>query len=428
MAAPDQPPQGAAGALLQREALFGRGQRIAGYEFALSGQLRSRAAHSRPAARRVHDELLVNSLARMDLGSLLGSRLAFVDLAPTTIASARVDVLPAINTVLMIDPGTGETVDRFVIDAVLANARTRGYQVGWCLNRPDPALPEALAHCHFVRVDACNFDGMQLSSVVRQLRNPAGAPSTTQRLVASDLATLDDFQHCFRLGFDYFQGSFVERRENWRPPASEVDRGGVMQILNALRGEADGAELASLLQKDPVLTYKFLRYINSAGMSLGATIHSLEQGLLVLGREKFYRWLSLLLFDFKDAGVIERSLTEQALVRARLMERLGSVALPSGPGQDELFLAGLFSLLDQIMGLPLAEVLAKVRVSEPVRAALTGQGGPFAPLLRLVLACEQGDVAQLAASAQELDIDEAMLNRELLDALGWVHEISEALN
>jgi EAL and modified HD-GYP domain-containing signal transduction protein len=414
-------------ALLTRKPAFERNQRIAGYEFSLPGHLRSRLTEQRASARRLHDELLGRSLAAPGIATLLGRRLAFVDLAPTSIAGPLIEQLPPQNTVLMLSATPGETLDAFVLRSVLDSATARGYQVGWCVSDPGQALPDALAACPFVQIKAQAFDGLDLGDMVRRLRPHAARTPESVRLIASGLATVDDFQHCYRLGFDLFQGSFVDNRENWHPPASEIDRTHVIQILNGLRSDADAPAIAILLQQDPVLTYKFLRYINSVSMGLSTTIQSLEQGLLVLGREKFSRWLSLLMFDFKDPGCIERSLTEQALLRGRLMERLGAQsALPKSRG-DELFLTGLFSLLDQIMGLPIAEILAKVQVGASARAALADRSGPYAALLQLVIASEAGDSERVAREASALGIDELTLNRELLDALSWVHEISEAL-
>jgi EAL and modified HD-GYP domain-containing signal transduction protein len=174
-----------------------------------------------------------------------------------------------------------------------------------------------------------------------------------------------------------------------------------------------------------VVTFKLLRYINSAANGLTQEITSIDQCLLLLGRERIYRWLSLLLFDLHNAGYRERVLTEQALVRASLMERFGDQAGSIGVNADQLFLTGLFSVLDKLLNRPLREILASVSMPQTVTDALIGDSGPIAPFLALAIACESGDPEKIAKSALACRVDETSINEEMLQALAWANTVAE---
>jgi EAL and modified HD-GYP domain-containing signal transduction protein len=303
--------------------------------------------------------------------------------------------------------------------------KEKGFRIGWRLRLSGSELPVVFEHCDFLQVMTREFDGLQLSDIVTKARAATRPGAQALELIASDIATGDDFQLCFRAGFDFFQGPFVTSRENWHPPKSELDRTQVIQILNRLRSGAQSNELANALKRDPVLTYKMLRYVNAPAMGLRKTITEIEQALVILGRDQLYRWLSLLLFDVKSAGFAERALFEQALVRARLMEQIAlRCGLPAALA-EQLFLTGLFSLLDQMMGQTISQILEKVAVADKVREALLGDQGLFAPFLRLGKACESGQPEEIALLAAACNVDPNTVNQELINALTWANAVGE---
>lgn len=403
-----------------RETILNRRERIAGYEFLLQHHLHSRLAGRSAAVRRAYDDALIRNLDSAGIGGLLENRLALVGISPLSFDNPRLARLPSANTVLMIDPpadmgGAGD------VPGLLRAARTRGFRLG-CRLQAREADDSLLAACDFVQISTPVFDGLEIADWVRRLRKLPSPPA----LIAADIETADDFQVCFRAGFDYFHGPFVTSRENWHPPRSQIDRSRVIHILNQLRSAVEDAELAGTIRQDAVLAYKLLRYINSAANGLQREVTAIDQGLLLLGRERFYRWLSLLLFDVQDAGYAEQVLIEQALVRAALMERLGGRAGWTPAEADQLFLAGLFSLLDQLLARPLAEILAGVSVPAEVAEALVADAGPLAPFLALAKASEAKDEAGIEGWAKACGLDAGRVNQDLVAALVWASQVEES--
>jgi EAL and modified HD-GYP domain-containing signal transduction protein len=113
---------------------------------------------------------------------------------------------------------------------------------------------------------------------------------------------------------------------------------------------------------------------------------------------------------------------ETAVVRARLCELLGLTALPRGEG-EHLFVAGMFSLLDRLLGLPMAEVLDTIQLPEQVVSALLGREGKYGPYLALAEACEL-DFDLVASLAASLGISPHDVNKAHLSALAWAQNVA----
>jgi EAL and modified HD-GYP domain-containing signal transduction protein len=190
-----------------------------------------------------------------------------------------------------------------------------------------------------------------------------------------------------------------------------------------LRGGAEFDVIAQQLKLDPVLSFKLLRYLNSPVMGLQSPVTTMDKVLMVLGRERFSRWLSLFLFDIKAPGYRDRMLTERALARAHFLESLaGQGTLPAH--KDQLFMLGLFSQLDLLMGQSMPDMLGQAKLPEPVQQALLGQPGIYADALALAVAAEGLSPENLEAKAVAFGLDALLVSRSAIEALDWAHEVS----
>ena len=401
-----------------REAILDRNERIAGYEFALGHKVQSRMMDKSAVIRRVYDDVMLNNLAPLGVSSLLGERNAFIRLSVESLYSPLLEALANPNTVIMITPRPIAEIDLAELRASLAHIEALGFRQGWSINQPRPEYAEFLHKADFIEIDAAALDGIQLKALISGLRSANGE----QKLIASRLQTADDFKYCFERRFDYFMGPFVSSRENWHPSKSDVNYARVFQALEMIQSGAEFDAIADCLRTDPILTFKLLRYINSPGIGLLQKINEIPQALLLLGRDRFYRWLSLLLFDSKKPGYHENILREQALTRGRFMEMLaGKGRVPAGG--DQLFLTGLFSLMSVMLAQPLEDVLKQVSLPEAVASALKGEAGAMHDALMLAIAVESGE-GDMAAAAARCDVDAAEVAGMMIEALAWSQQIA----
>ena len=246
------------------------------------------------------------------------------------------------------------------------------------------------------------------------------------KLVACDIDSWEELEYCHRQNYHLFRGNFLTHRENWpRQPKISPERSRLIDLLNRLHLGAELTEVANQLKQSPELSYRLLRYINSAGVGTDSRIASIQQGLLVLGRDRIYRWLTVLLFTSGQAKSLDSALLEQALVRARLME-LAAGDRFSRLQVDEMFVVGIFSLLDMLLRLPMSVALEPLKLPQLVEITLLDEHtleSDYAPFLQLAIACEDSDQDRLKALAIRLAIPLPIINSLHLDALVWTQKM-----
>jgi EAL and modified HD-GYP domain-containing signal transduction protein len=302
----------------------------------------------------------------------------------------------------------------------LARLRERGYRIGLRVAAAAAAdgIPFVEA-ADFVFIDVAAAD----IPAIKDQMNAAARRAPAVKFVATNIQTLEEYQVCARLPFAFHHGPFVTRREKLDAPGMDAGRIKLIELLNKLRGDAELAELAALIKQNLALAYKLLRYINSPGMGRVHPVVTPEQALFVLGRQTLYRWLTLLLFTSGTAPGLDWAVMENALVRARLAELAAQEAL-SADERDELFVAGMFSLLDVVLLTPLEVVLEQVKLPAPVSEALLHRQGKYAPYLALAVACEHADNGRVAVLAHAVGLDIWRVNHLHLDAILWAQRIA----
>ena len=200
-----------------------------------------------------------------------------------------------------------------------------------------------------------------------------------------------------------------------------ADVGTVMELISAVDREEPVARLEVVLRRDPTLAFRLMRYLNSPAFGLSVEINSFGHALMMLGYQRLKRWLALLLAS-SAKGANARPLMFAAVRRGLLME-----ALCQEPGdaeqRGEMFICGVFSLLDRLLGQPFPELLRSVPVPERVQQALRDEGGPYKSFLDLVRAIEQEAVFDIREQAEALLLAPAVVNRAVLTALAAARQL-----
>jgi EAL and modified HD-GYP domain-containing signal transduction protein len=233
-------------------------------------------------------------------------------------------------------------------------------------------------------------------------------------MIGKHLASLQDFEAAMDNGYSGAAGWFFLKG---MPVSSKLDasHGQIVRVLNLVRKNAEINEIEAALKQDVTLSFKLLRYINSAGFGLAAQIQSFKHAVTLLGYDKLNKWLSLLLVTAsKDAAA--PALMQTAIVRGRFMEILGATAFDKTQ-TDNLFITGAFSLLDVLLGSRMEAVLEQMTLPEAISGALLQQRGDFAAWLDLALAVEGEDAAGIGARAAALGLDVEKVNHAQIEAL-----------
>ncbi|MDI1260652.1 HDOD domain-containing protein [Aquabacterium sp.] len=234
--------------------------------------------------------------------------------------------------------------------------------------------------------------------------------------VQSGIRTVEAMENAFRRGATAVLGWPIDDaiEVSTRPtdqPALQV----IVLLIDQVHKQADIEDLERTLKRDPPLAYKLMRFINSPAFGLSVEISSFRHAIMILGYQRLKRWLALLLATAsKDPNM--RPVMFAAVRRGLLMEELSR-----GHGDDELrnelFICGVFSLLDRMFRQPFSELLKTIPVPERVYQVLVDGTGPYAPYVNLVKAMEGQTLGEIREGADALMMSFSDINSAMLRAM-----------
>ncbi len=268
--------------------------------------------------------------------------------------------------------------------AALDRLREQGYQIALDDFVYEPRLAPLVQRAHIVKVDVLAVGLARLEGQVRQLL-PFGVT-----LLAEKIDSEKEFEACKRMGFDLFQGYYLRRPDTLTAKVAQTNKLSALVLLTECRkDDADLAKVARILSSDPGLSYKTLQLANSALFQVHTPIASIPQAITVIGLAALGRWAALLML----AGLTDcpPSYLERAIERGRMCELL---ARRTGASEDSAYLAGLLSILDAAMGVPLKDLAPRLPLSAEIKAALADRSGSLGKLLEAVTSYEAGRPVQ----------------------------------
>ncbi len=345
---------------------------------------------------------------------LLQGKLAFINLDEATLMSDFVCLLPPQHVVYEIL----ETVPiTSVLIARIRELRQLGYRFALddfvCLDEYRPLLPMV----DFVKLDVLEQHPAKTVEIIAHIQRDFKG-----QFIAEKVETREMFDLCRNSGIQYFQGYYFARPENLASRSIEPDQLAVLDLMNKVGCCEDLSDIEEPLRRNAVLTLRLLRYANSAAAGLPQQVHTVRQALTLVGLRTLYRWLALLLITAKSTPTNALA-ARTAVMRGRICEVLGQSRLDR-QAQDELFMTGLFSLAEPLLEIPLAQLLERLPMPDPIVQALLRQAGPYAPFLKLAEASERGDFERIARYAHEIDTSPEEVNLAQLQSLAWTEELT----
>lgn len=353
--------------------------------------------------------LLVSTFTDFGLASLVGDRLAFVNVTRPFVSGAlEVPFAPgsAVLEVLETVPADEE---------VLRGCRAlveQGYRLALDDFAFEPERMALLPLAEYVKVDVTGRSEDDLRRAVAMTRG-AGALA-----LAEKVETAEQVEACRALGFDLFQGYGLLRPRTLTTPTVSPSTARCLQLLSRLSDPEVGvADVEDVVRSDLALGYRVLHAANSAASGPARRVGSIRDALVLLGLQRLRSWLLLMVLADAGGGDVEQ--LSAATTRARTCELLAA-ELP-GARPDSAFVVGVISGLEVVLGVPTAEVVARLPLADELRAALVEHAGPLGAVLRTVLAHERGDEAVLERSP----FGPFEVSRAYLAAVGWSLELRE---
>jgi EAL and modified HD-GYP domain-containing signal transduction protein len=397
-------------AFVARQPIFDQELRVHAYELLFRGGEHNAAGPLQGEAAT--SQVLLNTFTVFGLDALVDGRQAFVNVTRDLLLGEMPRSLPAERVVL-------EILEDVAVDAALVEAVARLQGLGYRFALDDfvyhPQWQPLIELASIVKLDVLGRSATDIAAQVRLLRRDGLV------LLAEKVETEAQYRELRALGFELFQGYFFARPtvlKGNRPPESRL---AVLRLLGRLQDpEVEVAEVEQLVAHDLSLSYRLLRYLNSAMFGLPRRVESVRQALVFLGLEELRRWLTLAALS----GLNDRpgDQLRTALLRAKACQHLAEAA--GLEAADTHFTVGLFSALDMLLELPMEQVVAELPLSEPVCEALLAGTGPYAPTLACALAHERRDWEGTC----NLGLDPGAIRDAYLSAMAWSNLASSELS
>lgn len=383
---------------LARQPIFDKNLQLAGYELLYRSNAMATAAGGGDAMH-MSSSTIVNSILAIGLDDLIGDAKAWVNFPLAMLLERNFDLLDPKRCVI-------ELLETVPCDDETITATQELHALGYTIALDDfasgPEYAPLLELAHVIKLDVLGRGEQEIDAQIQTLG------SYRAKLLAERIETASQFAMCRRLGFQLFQGYYFSRPEIVQRRDLSPALAAIAQLMNkVLDPRVSEKELERVFRQDPGLSLKLLKIVNTASMG-GIGIESIAQAIRMVGRQVLHRWLALLMASSAPrANDMDKELITRALERARMCEQLGELSGHKAVG-PALFLTGLLSTIDVVLGLPMAELLQQVKVSAEVEGALLHHEGPYTPYL------------QLATHWADGDWDQAMPLADLMGVLGEV--------
>ena len=338
---------------------------------------------------------------------LTGGKKAFINFTPRLIKQQIMTILPSQSLAV-------ELTETFEKDPDVLEAcrqlKEKGYMVvldDFVFYKNSDALIKV---ADMVKVDFVATKEVERKSIAQRIK-PLGVS-----LLAEKVESYFDFKQAKELGYEYFQGYFFGRPEVF---SGRDIPGYTVNYLNMLReasrSEIDFDKLEQIFRRDVALSFKILKFINSAFFGVRNKVSSVRQALVLLGRKEILKWVSLLALqniaqDKPDEVVV------LSLIRARFGELL-ALKLGWTKRSDQAFLVGLFSLVDAMLDRPMDDILRELPLDDEIIVALLRGDNDLGRMNAMARHYEKAEWDKFAVLANELGIaskDVAELYRQSL--------------
>ncbi len=394
------------GALLARQPIFSRNKKLMGYE------LLCRSTDMNLTNAQATADVMVNAFSEVSLRNIVGDNFCFINFS----ADLLHVLLPFTNKRVVIEILEFTTVDDELINTIEL-LKAKGYQIALDDFEISAESIKLLPYADIIKLDVLNLGREKATQHFKKLSQLDGV-----KLLAEKVEDDDSYRHYHDLGFDYFQGYFFARPDLVSGKRIKENKQILLRLMGMVTNpDVDVEDVETTLALDPVLSFKILRIVNSAGLGLNNKVDSIRHALTILGLDRLRSWVMLLsLANLSDKT---SALSIKALEAAKFCQLIAERTVGKEEAQ-RFFSLGLFSLLDAFLDSSMKKILPSMSLATDLEDALLDRKGGMGNLLNLVECCQEGRWEEIEASwleqSEGLNIESLM--EYLLLSQQWAEE------
>jgi len=394
-----------------RQPIFKRDKKILGYELLFRDG--SSSFFTGEDGNIATSKVLSNSFFSIGIESITGKSPAFINFTRDLLLKQAPHLFPKENLAVEILEDTMPEED--VIKACQELSK-KGYTIALDDFFYRSGMKPLIAIADIIKFD---FRSTPVEKIKRDIERFS---RYNIKFLAEKVETNEEFQTALEIGCEYFQGYFFSKPETIKGKdisSAQINLLGIMAEANRRDFQFDKVE--AIISRDVAISYKLLRYINSAFYRRAATVSSIKQAMLLLGENGIRSFLSLIAM-IKLGKNKPDELIRSSIIRAKFCEFLGEKR-NSGMDTSELFTLGLFSSIDAILDDTMENLMGRLPLSDDIKDALIHKGGRLNDYLGLTVSYEKGDWEGVSKFSDQITVNDRELPQYFLKAINWADAI-----
>ena len=396
-----------------RQAIYDKQLNIFAYELlSRNNAQHNKADINEQNANHATTTVMLNALTEIGLQKIVGEQPAFINLTYDFLVNNS--SIPDLHNQFVLEILEDVEVTKELIDAV-KHLSNNGYTIALDDFIYHDKMQPLIEIADIIKIDILQLDEKDIREHVEKLK------PFNVRLLAEKVETQEEYELCKELGFDYFQGYFFCKPnivESHRAPSNRIN---IINLLAKLQDpEVTIEELEVIISEDLALSYRLLKYINSAAFALRREVDSIHHAIVMLGLNTIRSLANLMLMSKIDDKPI--SLLMIAISRAHMCEQLGENV--DAKMKDAFFTVGLFSVIDALMDSSMEEIISQLPLTLELKDALLEQKGIMGEALKCCISFERADWNNVNFQ----NLDEKTIQKSYFDAVIWSNNTATLLS
>ena len=390
--------------IIGRQPILDRALNIYAYELLFRGE--DFDLSDKNEATEATNQIITDSILEIGLNDLVGPHKAFINFTKQNLLEGTPLSLPTDRIVI-------EVLEDVSVDLRVINSLREFSRQGYTIALDDFVFSDAwqplIELANIIKLDILEMGESKTRDVVRQLK-----PYSVSML-AEKVETQEEFHYLRELGFDYFQGFFFFKPNIVSGKRLGVNQQAAIRLLTIVNDPAVGfEELAGTISQDMGLSYKLLRYINSAFFTLPGHIQSIQHAISYLGLKELRRWANIL--TLASLSSKSEAILRNSLIRGKMCEQLGGL---TGDNAENFFLVGMLSCLDSLLDIPLEDALQRLPLADEIVSAILCKQGRAGEVLECVISYERWNISGMVYG----NLDQKPIGKAYVKSIVWAESV-----
>ncbi|HZK53413.1 MAG TPA: HDOD domain-containing protein [Desulfosporosinus sp.] len=395
-----------------RQPIIGRNEKIFAYE--LLFRQGNETSYSSVDGDKATGDVISNSFLTIGIDTLTGGKRAFINFTASLLKNRIAYSLPKEYVGI-------EILENVEPDQEIILACKQLKEAGYLLVLDDfvfeSKFQPLIELVDVIKVDFLNTDVQERRNIIRRVG------SGKIKFLAEKVETRDEFEQALHMGYSYFQGYYFHKPVVISGKAIPMFKLNYLRLMGEINNpNVDFDKITSFIKGDVSLSYNLLKFINSSVFCFKTKINSIKQALVLLGLSEVRKWASMMVLQ--NLGEDKpNALIVNSVVRATFGEALALKTTLKHQASN-IFLMGMFSLIDAFLDRPLVDVLAELPLTNEIKKALLGEDNTIRGFLDIIIAYEKGDWVDFSIHANKMNINESEVPNLYLKALASANQFT----